>query len=439
MMKGHNMMKGQNMKVSIILPCLNVGSYISECIESAINQTLEDIELICVDAGSTDGTLETLREFERRDSRIKVVVSDKKSMGYQYNLGMDAASGEYIGFLEGDDYIPEEMYTELYDIAKANDVDFVKADFYRFMGEGETLSKALFKLSHNETDYNRVINLAQYQKPFRFVMNTWSGIYKRSFLEKYNIRYNETPGASYQDTGFWFLTFMYAERAYFVDKPYYMNRRDNENSSVYNKGKVYCVCDEFNYIFDYLSKDKKMLETFGTEYSYACFRYYQGNLERIADEYKKEFLEKWSEDFKSLQDKGLIDLKKFNEADRKMLLDIIKDPNEYYENTSVKENAFYKEIMAHKNIIIYGAGAIGKQILDTLLTMENEADVICFAVSKKEENYDTYNGIDIRDIRDLLAYRESGYIIIGTSALYQEEIKSLLLELGFKNIIAAPM
>lgn len=121
-------MKGQNMKISIILPSLNVGHYISECMESAINQTLEDIEIICVDAGSTDGTLEILREYERRDSRIKVVVSDKKSMGYQYNLGMNTASGEYIGFLEGDDYIPREMYKELYDVAHANDVDFVKSD-----------------------------------------------------------------------------------------------------------------------------------------------------------------------------------------------------------------------------------------------------------------------------------------------------------------------
>lgn len=432
-------MKGQNMKISIILPSLNVGHYISECMESAINQTLEDIEIICVDAGSTDGTLEILREYERRDSRIKVVVSDKKSMGYQYNLGMNTASGEYIGFLEGDDYIPREMYKELYDVAHANDVDFVKSYFYRFTGKGENLNKVLFKLSHNTADYNRVINLAQYQEPFKFVMNTWSAIYKRSFLEKYNIRYNETPGASYQDTGFWFLSFMYAQRAYFVDKPYYMNRRDNENSSVYSKGKVYCVCDEFKYIFDILSKDKKMLEQFGTEYSYACFRYYQGNFERIADEYKKEFLQKWSEDLKVLQNNGLIDLKKFNEATGKMLLNILKDPNEYYENAVVKTKAFYKEIALHKNIIIYGAGMIGKQILDTLLTMEERADVICFAVSKKEENYAAYKGIDIRDIKDLLAYRENGYIVIGTSALYQEEIRSLLLESGFQNIVAAPV
>lgn len=432
-------MKEQNMKVSIILPSLNVREYISQCVESAVNQTLEDIEIICVDAGSSDGTLEILRKYERQDSRIKVIVSDKKSYGYQMNLGMDAASGEYIGILETDDYVPEEMYKELYDVAKANDVDFVKSDFYRFTGEGETLSKAVFKLSHNTTDYNRVIDLAQYRAPFEYVMNTWSGIYKRCFLQKYHIRHNETPGASYQDNGFWFQTFMYAERAYFVDKPYYMNRRDNENSSVYSKGKVYCICDEYEYIFDILSKNQKMLEKFGTEYSYACFRAYRGNLSRIGDEYKKEFLGKWSEDFKSLQDKGLIDLERFNGADRKMLLDIIKDPNEYYENTAVKETAFYKEIMAHKNIIIFGAGMIGKQILNTLLNMEKGADVIGFAVSKMEENYASYKGICIYDIKDLLAYRESGFVIIGTTALYHKEIKSLLMELGFKNIVAAPM
>lgn len=427
------------MKVSVILPSLNVKKYIRECVESVIGQTLRDIEIICVDAGSTDGTLEILRKYERQDSRIKVIVSDRKSYGCQMNLGMAAAAGEYIGIVETDDYVPEEMYQELYDIAKENDADLVKSDFYRFTGEGETLDKAVFKLSKNRADYGKVINPAKYREAFGFLINTWNGIYKRSFLQKYHIRHNETSGASYQDNGFWFQTFMYAERVFLVDKAYYMNRRDNENSSVNSKGKVYCICDEYKYIFDILSRDQKRLAEFGTEFSCACFRAYRGNLSRIGDEYKKEFLNKWSEDFKSLRDKGLLDLEKFNDADKKMLLHIIQNPNEYYADTAVKEAVFYKEVITHKNIIIFGAGMIGRQILDTLLNMENEADVLCFAVSKKEENYAAYKGICIHDIRELLAYRESGYVIIGTTAFYHEEIRSLLRELGFRNVIAAPM
>ena len=86
-------------KVSVILPSFNVREYIDECIVSVINQTLYDIEIICVDAGSTDGTLKVLQKYETRDSRIKVVVSDKKSYGYQMNLGIAAARGIYIGIV----------------------------------------------------------------------------------------------------------------------------------------------------------------------------------------------------------------------------------------------------------------------------------------------------------------------------------------------------
>lgn len=77
-----------------------------------------------------------------------------------------------------------------------------------------------------------------------FIMNTWSGIYRRDFLEQYKIRHHETPGASFQDNGFWFQTFIYAKRAMILDTPYYMNRRDNPNSSVNNREKVYCINQE---------------------------------------------------------------------------------------------------------------------------------------------------------------------------------------------------
>ena len=88
-----------NIKISVILPSLNVGTYIEECLHSVIKQTLTDIEIICVDAGSTDGTLEILEKYAAEDERITVIRATKKSYGYQMNLGIDAARGEYIGIV----------------------------------------------------------------------------------------------------------------------------------------------------------------------------------------------------------------------------------------------------------------------------------------------------------------------------------------------------
>ena len=84
-------MKNANPKVSVIMPSLNVGKYIRESLTSVCNQTLKEIEIICVDAGSTDGTLEIIKEFAASDKRIKVIHSDKKSYGYQMNVGIHEA------------------------------------------------------------------------------------------------------------------------------------------------------------------------------------------------------------------------------------------------------------------------------------------------------------------------------------------------------------
>jgi len=96
--------------VSIIMPSLNVVSYIEECLQSAINQTLKDIEIICIDAGSTDGTREVITKYLLTDKRIRLIDSTVKSYGYQVNLGIHEARGEYIGILETDDYVDCEMY-----------------------------------------------------------------------------------------------------------------------------------------------------------------------------------------------------------------------------------------------------------------------------------------------------------------------------------------
>ncbi len=85
--------------ISVIMPSLNVAKYMRECLESVLNQKLREIEILCVDAGSTDGTLEILEEFALKDSRIRIIKSEKKSYGYQLNIGISVAKGEYIGII----------------------------------------------------------------------------------------------------------------------------------------------------------------------------------------------------------------------------------------------------------------------------------------------------------------------------------------------------
>lgn len=121
-----------DISVSIIMPSLNVADYIEQAVSSACNQTLKDIEIICIDAGSTDGTLETLRKIATEDNRIVLMESDRRSYGYQVNTGIDVARGKYIAILETDDFVSSDMYVSLYQNAEKWSCDFVKGDYIAF-------------------------------------------------------------------------------------------------------------------------------------------------------------------------------------------------------------------------------------------------------------------------------------------------------------------
>ena len=285
-------------KVSIIVPIYNVEQYLRECMDSVVNQTLKDIEIICVNDGSTDSSLSIIKEYAQKDNRIKIIDKPNSGYGDSMNKGLDMATGEYIGIVEPDDFVSKDMYEVLYNKATEFDVDFVKADFYRFTGNIDTLCLSYNKLDRSEEYYNKVINPQEDLTPFNFVMNTWSGIYNRKFIEKYHIRHNTTPGASFQDNGFWFQTFTRATKIYFINKPLYMNRRDNMNSSVKNKEKVYCMKEEYDYILNYLNNNPELKEKFIKMYQYKKFHNYIFNYNRIDIKFKKEFLKVFSNEFK---------------------------------------------------------------------------------------------------------------------------------------------
>lgn len=314
-------------KVSIIVPTYNVEQYLEECLDSIVGQTLRDLEIICVNDGSTDGSLDILKKYAKADERIFII--DKQNAGYgcAMNDGLDRATGEYIGIVEPDDYVDLHMYEDLYHIAKEKDLDIVKADFYRFVcDKNGQVRKSYDALSKDGTGYNEVINPRENDQIFRYVLNTWSGIYRREFIERYHIRHNTTPGASFQDNGFWFQTFCLAERIYFVNKPYYMNRRDNPNSSVKSRAKVYCMNEEYQFIYKFLDEHTELKQRFIYVYSMQRFRNYFWTYSRIDDKFKKEYLERMAEELREAQQRQELKQEYFTPLEWKKMLRIMKDP-----------------------------------------------------------------------------------------------------------------
>ena len=169
-------------KVSVIMPSLNVSNYIDLCPTIVMQKYLANIEIICVDGASNDGTLDILNHYAASDSRIHIIHADKKSYGYQMNLGIRAATGEYIGIVETDDFVPRDMFEKLYHAAKEHHADVVKADFYRFMEKDGSYACRYNRLDDTDRYYSKVVSAAENLPIFRMIMNTWSVIYRLHFL-----------------------------------------------------------------------------------------------------------------------------------------------------------------------------------------------------------------------------------------------------------------
>ena len=120
--------------ISVIIPCYNVEKYIDRCMESVLNQTYRNLEIILVDDGSTDGTGEIIKKYAEHDHRIKILHQKNKGAGAARNAGMEIASGSYIGFVDSDDWIAEDMYEYLIGIIKEEDADIAACDFYAVHG-----------------------------------------------------------------------------------------------------------------------------------------------------------------------------------------------------------------------------------------------------------------------------------------------------------------
>lgn len=331
--------------VSIIVPTYNVENYLEECMDSILSQSLENIEIICVDDGSTDKSGVILERYAKMDSRVKVFHNTNGGYGKAMNFGLSKSTGEFIGIVEPDDYITDDMFEKLYIAAKENLVTFVKSNFKRFYGDKEIRTFEEITFSENKDYYNRVISPKDDPTVLFGTMNIWTGIYSRVFIEENEIRFNETPGASFQDNGFWFQTMTLAENIYLLDDFFYMNRRDNPNSSVKGTEKAFCVLEEFAFIENFLNTHLDIRPIF-IEYFVKCKLIgYIGAYNRSSTNHKISFILKASEDLYRHFDAGEIRKKLYGPIQWKKLNTIISDPIQFFlEDVSDGGNGYNKRL-----------------------------------------------------------------------------------------------
>lgn len=422
-------------KVSIVIPVYNVEKYLQECLDSVCNQTLRDIEIICVDDGSTDSSAQMLDERAAQDSRMKVIHKENGGYGKAMNIGMQMASGKYIGIVEPDDYIELNMMERLYNTAESNDVDFVKSDFWTFLGDDENRERKHNRLVSADV-YERVLTPLEDIDVFWGFVGNWTGLYRKSFLEENGIRHNETPGASYQDQGFWFQVHVFAKSMYILSEAFYNYRQDNPNASMLSKKKVFCIADEYQYIYTILKQNTNLLPRVLPLYmrcKYGCFFF---NLNRIEEASKGIFGEYLANEFRNHELQDELSLEYFSEQEKRKLKAIMATPKKCIEMMADILNEL-NILLQGKKIWIYGAGLVAERTWE-ILSNDNKKNVQYVIVTSVKENQEEFHNIPVETMDSCMDLGDETSIgIIAMSRKYVDEIIPMLEKKGIKNYIVA--
>lgn len=434
--------------VSVIIPVCNVEKFLPECMDSLLSQTINSIEFICIDDGSSDDSLSILNDYQKRDKRVKVISKPNSGYGHTMNVGLDIARGEYIGIVESDDKALPEMFERLYSLAKSNDCDIVKSNFNYY-----TNGELRFYENHIDIPYDTVFVPRELPAIFETSMSIWSAIYRRSFLVSNNIRFHESPGASYQDVSFNLRALLASDSMLCIKDAFLCYRFDNSASSVYSRKKVFCIIDEFDIVDDFI-RTRGYDQVF--PYMMAVkYRHFLEHYDRVHLIYKYAFLDRMKTELVSDNKAGLIIKDRFRDYVWTRIEKILSDPEAFFQdenreyidlvdyapycmNASLSKEGWKRILETSESIVIYGAGVYGKKFVSEYHN-ETKNKITGFAVTKISESEPTnIEGIPVRGIDDYLDEKGQLLIVVAIKKANQMPVLKNLHSLGYKRVLSYP-
>ena len=268
-------------KISIIMPIYNSENFIKESLNSLINQTFKNFELICVNDGSTDNTLNILREYEKKDERIKIINQDNMGAGIARNVGMKNAKGDYLMFLDSDDIFEQKMLEELFITFITNNVDIVICNSINFNSENKLFTKN-YLISNKKI--NKTFSSFDIKKDFfnLFIWWPWDKIFKKKFIENLGINFQNLKSTN--DLFFIASSVIIAKNISFIDKIFINHRVGNKNSIENSRYKTW---ENFYYALKSLKKflkEKNLYKRFKQDFINYVASFSIWNLETIFEE-----------------------------------------------------------------------------------------------------------------------------------------------------------
>ena len=249
-------------EISVIVPVFNVEDYLNECLDSLINQSFSDIEIICVNDGSTDKSLEILENYQKKDRRVKVISQDNLGLGAARNRGLLNAKGKFIYFIDSDDYIDSDALEKLYKNITDNDSDVVLFKFKSFGGVNASKKGEGFKIDkiYPDVDYSSLI--FTYKDVKRHVLNSYYSacikFYKKEFLDQYG-DFTFTENIYFEDVLFHVKTMIRASKISFINENLY-NYRLNDDSIINSNTNGCDIFKVIDMVEDFLKKNNYFTE-----------------------------------------------------------------------------------------------------------------------------------------------------------------------------------
>ncbi len=213
------------LKISVIVPVYNVENYLRECMDSIINQSFENLEIICVNDGSTDNSLKILNEYAEKDSRVKIVTQENKGVSSARNKGMELSTGEYVSFIDPDDYLEKDAFKIASSNLENGNIDILIWGYNPFPNPTSWYIKA--SSPDNAIYKNDSVNA--YFNGHGSSVVVWNKLYKTDMIRKKSLSFNEKLNTA-EDVEFNMMAFVHASNIKFISDKLYYYRLKREGS-----------------------------------------------------------------------------------------------------------------------------------------------------------------------------------------------------------------
>ena len=347
------------------MPVYNVEKYLKKCLDTLINQTLKDIEIICVNDGSTDNSLAILEEYASNDERIKIITQENRGLSGARNSGMKYITGEYVSFIDSDDWIELDTYESLYNFIISKDLDILMFPF-NFYNED---TKEIYETQYTSLEVidssldNKIFTFEDVKDVlFKIAHSPVNKLYNASYLKDIDAHFEE--GLNYEDIAFFYPTFINTQKVSLIRKPFYFYRiRDESISTTGDKGsydifKILTIFTDFmkeKNLFNELKQDILMYLIVNIKFVYI----------RLNEKYRNEFFKLIEENYKKFE---------LDKVDKDCLEKWHFDDRVFYEAISKSKNGtefeltykmLYDEFLSnHYNDTINNLKKENKEVLD---------------------------------------------------------------------------